>query len=201
MKRILFFLWMGSGFLFSCGNDTSHVEEEPIDPQPLMTTIDTMVYKERGKMIAGQTFQALSSTLRSKMEEGGPELAVDFCRLHALPITDSVARANEAMIRRTALRWRNPANAPDSIEKVNLEKMTTYMQEGREPEVAILEEGDSVRFFAPIVMQPLCSNCHGSPSTFSEELQMVLSEEYPEDHAVGFQPGELRGMWSIKMKK
>jgi hypothetical protein len=48
-------------------------------------------------------------------------------------------------------------------------------------------------FAKPIVLQPMCVACHGGPEQISPEVKSKLSELYPNDKAVNYQPGQLRG--------
>jgi hypothetical protein len=58
----------------------------------------------------------------------------------------------------------------------------------------------SVRYFKPIVVQELCLTCHGNKESFSPELKTALKEKYPDDKAVDYRPGDLRGMWSVTFR-
>jgi len=42
-------------------------------------------------------------------------------------------------------------------------------------------------------LQPMCVACHGGPEQISPEVKSKLSELYPNDKAVNYQPGQLRG--------
>ena len=45
-------------------------------------------------------------------------------------------------------------------------------------------------------MQPLCATCHGE--SVEPALLARIRERYPEDQAVGFRVGELRGLfWAV----
>jgi len=54
-----------------------------------------------------------------------------------------------------------------------------------------------LRYAKPILMQPQCTACHGSLEQISPELTTKLDALYPNDLAVGFKPGELRGAVSV----
>jgi len=45
---------------------------------------------------------------------------------------------------------------------------------------------------------PLCEKCHGKiGSTLKEADYASIKSLYPEDMAIGYKTGDLRGMWSI----
>ena len=53
-------------------------------------------------------------------------------------------------------------------------------------------------FFAPILDKGLCLTCHGIVGeTLLPENDEKIKTLYPEDKAVGYSEGDLRGVWSI----
>jgi hypothetical protein len=50
----------------------------------------------------------------------------------------------------------------------------------------------------PITMQEQCTMCHGSPDAIPEDVETTLAEIYPDDQAIGFAPGDLRGWFWIE---
>ncbi|MCZ7615455.1 MAG: DUF3365 domain-containing protein [Ignavibacteriaceae bacterium] len=99
---------------------------------------------------------------------------------------------------------RNVNNAPDDFEKRVLNKFT-LMQLNNElyddSEYAeIVEEGEFkyLRYLKPILVQAECLNCHGSENDISPEVEQLINQEYPNDNAVGYKIGDLRGAVSLK---
>jgi len=190
-KSILALLVMA--FLVSCGKKSSLSEEE------------VKAYTEEGKVIAQSTFKALSSQLKQALESGGVEHAAQFCNIVALPLTDSLAKQHHAVIKRTSLKLRNPLNAPDSMELTML-KIYDQMSKMRNPVLVpkILEKGtDEIQFFAPIqIKNETCLKCHGVlGQTMKEEDYAFIKQRYPNDQATGYKMDEVRGMWSITLKR
>jgi hypothetical protein len=46
--------------------------------------------------------------------------------------------------------------------------------------------------------QPLCLACHGDAASLSPAVSARLKELYPEDRAVGYTVGQIRGAMTIK---
>ena len=46
------------------------------------------------------------------------------------------------------------------------------------------------------MLQPLCLTCHGSE--LAPGVAEQISELYPEDHAIGFEAGDLRGVFWLE---
>jgi hypothetical protein len=149
--------------------------------------------------------QALGSELKAElgkaMEKGGPVSAIGVCKSRAPEIAARLSKESGADVRRTALRVRNPANAPDPLEKLLLEQFRVELANGGVvlPLQAAFEinRGGMVerRFMQALPMDGVCLACHGS--TLDPKVAAAIAREYPEDHATGFAPGELRGAISI----
>lgn len=161
------------------------------------------MYIGQGKDMAQATFQVLSTTLKQTMEAEGPEAAVAYCQLQAYPLTDSLSAQYQARIKRSALKLRNPANAPDSLERAMLLQYQQVLAEAGTPTPKAMPIGeDSVAFFAPIILQAQCEVCHGTPGeSLATGLLSTIRESYPNDEAVGFAAGDLRGIWSIRIAR
>lgn len=160
-------------------------------------------YLEKGKAIAGATFTALSTQLQAAMQDGGVQQAVNYCQLNAFPLVDSLSKAHQATIRRTTLKARNPADRPTDLERSILEAYAQKEANGEAltPMVQALE-GQEIAFFAPIRTNVFCLQCHGQPGeTIKAEDYALITRLYPEDQAIGYQEGDLRGMWSIRFKQ
>lgn len=168
------------------------------DPAPLARTspIDTAAWMARGLEVTNAAQQALGGELKAALERGGLDEAVPYCHVHALPITDSIATVHDAAVSRTALRVRNPANEPTPGERSVLEAWSA--QEDVPVPTIRLEDG-TVLYHRPILMMPLCLQCHGTVGEDLTEAQHgLITERYPADQATGFAAGELRGMWTVE---
>ncbi len=164
---------------------------------------ESTAYLEKGKEIAGATFTALSGKLQAAMKEGGVSKAIEYCNLAAFPLVDSLSKVHHADIRRTSLKVRNPKDAPTAEEKTILE---TYEKSARaggtlKPIVSEVDE-QTVAFYAPIKVNSLCLQCHGiEGETLTEDNLALIRQFYPDDKAIGYTDGDLRGMWSIRFEK
>lgn len=169
-------------------------------PTPSTTAVHPDLESElldAGDEIAAATFTALSGELKAAMAEGGVPHAIDYCHLRASPITDSLAQHYQVAIKRTSLRYRNPGNAPTTREK---RVLNDYQKshDARQVLKHIVEASDSTyHYYSPIMMQPLCLNCHGAPATIP--AYRVIKDRYPGDLATDYAVGDLRGMWSITL--
>ena len=157
---------------------------------------------EQGKMISSSSFKSLSSKLKSALEEGGVKNAISYCSLNAQTLTDSLSGVHKVSIKRSSDKYRNIKNKPSAEE---LSVIQTYQKNKNEelilePFVDKIEEG-YYAFYAPILVNEICLNCHGIiGKSLKEEDYALINELYPEDLANGYQAGDLRGIWSIQFK-
>jgi len=146
--------------------------------------------------------EALKKQLVDALAAGGPVAAVDVCKTVAPELARQISGEQGMSVKRTALRVRNPANAPDAFERKPLEQFLSQVQNGADPATleyskVVTESGrDVLRYMKaiPMVAEP-CQACHGP--NLKAEVKEVITRLYPSDAATGFKPGELRGAFSI----
>jgi len=151
-----------------------------------------------GRAIAAGFGAELRTALQSAMAEGGPLAAIQVCNEDAPRIARAAAESSGAEVGRTSTRLRNPANRPDAHEQAVLESFAAELSAGA-PEsppwqLDTLPDG-RVRFMSAIMVQPQCLGCHGE--NLAAPVAEVIDRLYPEDQARGYQPGELRGAFTI----
>jgi hypothetical protein len=146
----------------------------------------------------------LMGMLLRELDAGGPEAALAVCADSAQLRT--ARHSTEAVqVRRVGTRVRNPLNAPDSLERRVLDYLAVELGAGRLPaehqEVAATgaDGGWELRLFRPITVAERCLTCHGDRATMAPALQAIVAERYPDDTAVGYAAGELRGAISVRV--
>ena len=76
-----------------------------------------LAWVERSRALADQLMSELKAELGQAMQQGGPVAAVAVCKSRAPEIAARLSASSGAEVGRTALRLRNPANAPDDLER------------------------------------------------------------------------------------
>lgn len=182
-KNVIFALTFGSIVLFSCKNENSTINVD---------------FTAKGDSIAQKTFDTLSYTLKEKIATGGFENAVEFCQLKAIDLTQ-IFSDDLTSIRRTSTKARNSNNIPDDLEKSQILHFQALIDSGTTlKSKLVVEHTGIVHFFKPIIIQPLCLNCHGDPNKdISPATLAMLNKKYPDDEATGYANGDLRGVWHI----
>lgn len=154
---------------------------------------------------AREAAAALGGTLKARllaaMAQGGPAAAVEICNEAAPEIAAAVSMEKNLIVGRTALRLRNPENAPDEWERRQLEKFLAAMEGGADPanleaaEIVVANGQKTFRWMKPIITEGPCTICHGE--TIADEVKAAILARYPQDEATGFGLGELRGAFTI----
>lgn len=191
MRKILVF-GIISLFVFSCQTNNK-----------TLTVSEQQDYLSKGDSIAIQAQQVLMKNVSAAIQEKGVAGAVDFCNINAMPLTDSVSKLNAVSIQRISEKNRNPNNAIVSeLDKSALEQIKKMMADATITDKhLILQESGNVYYYKPIPLgMPTCLSCHGNTTTdIAPETLQVIQSKYPSDKATGYQLGELRGLWKIKM--
>ena len=145
--------------------------------------------------------QTLKKELQAAMQEGGPVNAVSVCNLTAPAIASTYSVRNGWDVGRTSLKLRNPDNAPDAWERSVLEDFETRKLAGEDPArmefyEVVRENGvTELRYMKAIPTAGLCLACHGEQVDSITKAR--LETLYPEDQALGYQAGDIRGAFTI----
>ncbi len=144
---------------------------------------------QKQKAAAGELKKTLIGELKSKMNES-PAVAIEFCSKNALTITDNVAKKYGLNIKRVSEKNRNPKNAPDETDKKALAEFAKQIAQNKKPQEFVMVEG---RYYEPLMTNEMCAVCHGKEESLSAETKEKIKKLYPDDKAIGYGIGELRG--------
>lgn len=156
--------------------------------------------RARASDAAAKLMGALFTELQAALAKGPPEQAIDVCADRAPAIARAIGAETGLSVRRTSLRTRNPANAPDEWERAWLERATR----GGAPAVddaEVVREGGryQLRYVRVVRLAEMCTTCHGAPDTIPPAVREAVARRYPDDRATGFSPGDLRGVVSVRV--
>ncbi len=157
-----------------------------------------------GRAVADHYLGSLKKELVRAISENGPVHAMDVCSTKVRPITEAAtgAFANVVELKRTSLRYRNPDNAPTKEEQDVLERFEKLLARGTElPPFYLQSRGDRFEFYKPLFVEAPCLACHGPKQGLSTEVRDRLRAMYPHDRAIGYRPGDLRGVLRVSLRK
>lgn len=186
----------GIAFIYSCKDSATKQESK--------TNIETPTtdYRLLGKNILAETQAVLAKNLTNAITIAGTEYALEFCHTKAIHLTDSIAQALHAGIKRVTDKPRNAANQANESELEIINQAKEKLKRGEQPEAVITEKYGKVIGLYPIVTNQMCLQCHGKKNTDIKVVTMKkLNELYPQDKATGYAANEVRGMWVVEMDK
>jgi hypothetical protein len=147
--------------------------------------------RDRALAARDALFQTLKGRLVEAMGKEGPAEAIGVCKEEAPRLASEVSEEHGVSIGRTSFRLRNPGNQPPSWAEPLVEE--------RVEEPTYLAAGDRLAALVPIRLGPECVMCHGPAEEIMPEVKTALAEQYPDDRATGFEPGDLRGWFWVEV--
>ena len=201
MRRFLIvniFLIVGTLILISCNqkdaSKTDHNAEIEVKKE--------INYLEVGKELALETKSNLGQNLARAIIEKGPEGAVEFCNIKAIPITDSMSLLLGAKIKRVSDQPRNPDNQANDVELAYIKKWKDAHANGVDLSPMITEVDQKMIGYYPIITNPMCMQCHGTPGKDINSATLAkIKNLYSTDKATGYNLEELRGIFVVEMNK
>lgn len=160
--------------------------------------------RQAGELAVGAVGKKLLTALNTALAAGGPEAAVLVCQTQALPLTAEKLADQPTLVsvKRTSLRLRNPANAPDAAERLALDHVAKLVAAGQPPPPVLVQRiqpagtaSPEWRVYRPIVTKAECLACHGDPAVQSPALRTALQTGYPADAATGYTADQWRGLF------
>ena len=169
--------------------ETTVVEWEKVLPG-LMT--ETQKAQQELILTATNALAAeLIGELTAALDAGDASAAIAVCREKAPTVAAHVTEVYGLEICRTSHQLRNPTNVAPSWADAyvaDLVEDPTYV-EGPNGELGAL---------LPVRLRAECQMCHGSAEEIDEEIMAALAKYYPDDQAIGFAEGDLRGWFWVE---
>jgi hypothetical protein len=167
--------------------------------QPAAAQPGEPAWVPQAKAVAMSVPPKLLAVLQGEIARSGPEGAITTCRDQAPAMARAASEQSGWQVRRVSLRNRNPKAVPDVWERATLEDFDRRAAAGESP--ATLERAEVVerdgravqRYMRALPTAELCLNCQGTPDSVSDAVSTRLKTLYPDDRAVGYRAGEIRG--------
>jgi hypothetical protein len=153
----------------------------------------------RGDVVVDAMQKALLGELTKEMQRGGAAGAMKACHLAAAGVAHEVGLKEGVPAGRTSHKLRNPTNAP------NWWAAPIVASHAGKPAAGIdgyaVDLGDRVGLLRPIPFRAACGACHGASERLEPAIAKELKERYPQDQALGFKEGDLRGWFWVEVPK
>jgi uncharacterized protein DUF3365 len=140
---------------------------------------------------AEAAIRAAACDAERRFGEGDPDANAARC--------DGAAPVAGVEVGRTSARLRNPANAPPAWARAYV--AGTDRRRAVDVPPAAFDLGDRVGLLRPIEIRRRCLACHARREDLSAGTRAWLARSYPEDRALGYALGDLRGFWWAEAPK
>jgi hypothetical protein len=157
----------------------------PLDPATAPEALRPAVAR------AEAAIRAAACEAERRFGEGDPEANATRCEdAEAVPGVE---------VGRTSARLRNPANAPPAWARAWV--AATDGRKAADVRPAAWDLGDRVGLLRPIEIRARCLRCHARREEIPPGTREWLGRAYPEDRALGYALGDLRGFWWAVARK
>lgn len=160
---------------------------------------------DESRSVANQIVNQIRGELIRELDRTGPVRAITVCKYSVPEITSNLSRQTGMRVTRVALRPRNKAlGEPDAWEQRVLLDFENRVAKGEKADALeyheIVEEpaGRVFRYMKSLATTQACLLCHGPSAQLSEGVRALLATEYPNDRAVEYNNGQVRGAVSVK---
>lgn len=165
-------------------------------------TVDTSLLLTKARDIVQMLSDRLRVEIVTALKAGPASSAIGVCQTVAPGVTSSLADETGVELIRVSQKLRNPENAPDEWEEQVLQSFQAKAAAGSDvlklehSEVVVSPEGDKLfRYMKAIAISEPCLVCHGND--VKADVKAEIARLYPEDKALGYRLGELRGAFSL----
>lgn len=168
-----------------------------------LTEEEQAKYTRTGQDIVQNVATVITTAVTKSLNDGGVGRAAQYCSYIAIPMVDTLAANHGVKIRRTSDKIRNPKDAPTEREREVINQFLQEKAAGKElkPLVEAIDP-HTVAYYQPILIQPLCLTCHGVlGETMTEENYGFIKYLYPDDQAIGYALGDVRGIFSLQIPR
>lgn len=165
---------------------------EPVPP------VDKAALAEQAKAAVQALGGALKAKREAAMRTGGPLAALSICQIKAPELAKAISDEQGMAVKRVSLKNRNPVmGAANEWQTIVLNDFETRKTNGEDPATLAYAEvvDHEFRFMKAIPTAAVCLGCHGT--NLPPALTAKLTELYPQDQAVGYKEGDLRGAFVV----
>lgn len=140
---------------------------------------------------AERAIRAAACDVERRFGEGDPDANAASC--------EGAAEVPGVTVGRTSARLRNPRNAPPEWARAHV--TATDGRKAAAVPPAVFDLGDRVGLLRPIEIRRRCLSCHAPADDLAPGTRDWLRRAYPEDRALGYALGDLRGFWWAEAPK
>jgi hypothetical protein len=199
MKQLVVTFTMCCLVLVGCAKPSEEppmVEQEAVvvEWERLLPGLMTDTQKAQQELVLTATnalVSELMGELMAALDAGDAAEAISVCRDKAPTVAVHVTEQYGVLIGRTSHKLRNPANVAPAWAQ-------TYVKDQVADPTYLAGPNGEMGALLPIQLKSDCQMCHGPAEMIDNDIRAAIAEHYPEDSALGFAEGELRGWFWVE---
>lgn len=173
----------------------------------------TAILNEIASSVQSDVAPVMMGTLLTTIEQKGYAGAVSFCSDFAqnairqregeilTAFSDHYPDIVSIRLRRVSNKPRNLKGTPDQTEKKILDQWKNNDPEKPVKTTVVIDKKNIYYGLVPIhIGIEQCLKCHGTREDLDADAYKLIQDKYPEDTAIGYQLGDLRGAFSIMVE-
>jgi len=162
--------------------------------------------KQEAKTAIMKMGKTLKMHMKQNMKAGGPTQAAVFCSNKASGIEKQINESytKGISVKRISLKYRNQLNKPTEDESKVLKGLHTKLDSNKKiPQMVVKEVSKNhYKVYKPIFIDnSACLKCHGVNGVKNEKAYKLIKAKYPNDKAIGYKKGDLRGAFVVDIVK
>lgn len=168
------------------------------------TTITDAQIKQEAKQAIMKVGGTLKNALGKKMKQGGPTAAATFCSTNANDLAKSAMKTlpEGTKVKRITNKARNINNQANETQLEVLNELQELKSKNKMPKMLVKKIADDhYQVYKPLVVGKKCLTCHGSTEKRNSEAYNIISKKYPNDKAIDYKEGDLRGAFFVDIRK
>lgn len=204
-RNILLFSSLFMIFSSSCDtskrpNSEGIKEEMAAREVKKVTDVEIMIKGEQmGMILLDSVEKVFKKELLTAMQRNGVAGAIQYCNLNAYDLVSNFEDSLEVEVRRVSDKPRNPIDTLRLYEQEIFEAYA-YDTDAATSQIQQLDDRNLILTRPIKITNAVCLNCHGAVGQqITKENYDLIKSLYPDDQATGYNLGELRGMWSLKI--
>ena len=163
------------------------------------STQDIQIAQRASHKLISDFQKELKTELIAALNEAGSAHAIEVCQERAPEIGRTATGSPLVTIKRISDRNRNSENAASKTESAVLAKFAVEQYPEYVDEWVTVDSVTHYRYYQPIFVQSLCLRCHGPHNAIDDGTAAAIASLYPDDKAIEYSVGDLRGMFVVDM--
>lgn len=181
----------------ACSNPTTETVSEDTE---FKYVVNPSIQAKGMAQIKGLAEDHLKPVLMTEMKKDKSGMAgMVLCSNSARSIEDAYNKTlpSDSNVRRTALKYRSPANKPDTVDIAVMKEL----KKDNNFKPVVIELENEYRVYKALPTLKPCLACHGDSNTMNSSVKEMIHEKYPKDLASNFKENEFRGVVVSEIQK